>query len=154
MISRAADGRADVSHMVYVAALMLGAADVAGSKIAEFPPTLFNQRLEVSEDRLISIDSDSAVSCFYNECASADARAAVARLRPTPLACLGTPTGAEPWTQIPSTYVVCERDQTIHPEMQRAMSQSAARVHSLSTDHSPFMSAPDELVQILIQAES
>jgi len=153
VISRAAEGRADVRRLVYVAALMIGADDVAGPKVAEFPSTLFSERLQVSEDGLISVDSDSAVACFYNECTTVDADAAAVRLRPTPLACLGTPTGAEPWDRIPSTYVVCERDQTIHPEMQRAMSRRAGRVYALSTDHSPFMSTPDELVQILVQAE-
>jgi pimeloyl-ACP methyl ester carboxylesterase len=152
VISRVADGRDDVSHLVYIAALMIGADDVPGAKVAEFPPTLFNQRFEVSEDRMITIDSESAVECFYNECASTVARAAAARGRPASVNCLRTPTGAEPWNDIPSTYVVCERDQTIHPDMQRAMSTTAGRVHSLDTDHAPFMSAPDEVLQILVQA--
>jgi len=142
----------DVSHIVYVAALMIGADDVAGARVAEFPPTLFNQRFEVSEDGLITVDSESAVECFYNECTNTVARAAAARLRPASVDCLRTPTGAEPWNEIPSTYVVCGRDRTIHPDMQRAMAARAGRVHSIDTDHSPFMSASSELLQILIRA--
>ena len=56
------------------------------------------------------------------------------------------------WNELPSTYVVCERDQTIHPDMQRAMSTNAGRVHSLSTDHSPFMSAHQDVLPILVRA--
>jgi pimeloyl-ACP methyl ester carboxylesterase len=152
VISRVADGRNDVSRLVYVAALMIGADDVAGAKVAEFPPTLFNQRFEVSEDGMITVDPESAVECFYNECTTTVARAAAARVRPTSVDCLRTPTGAEPWNEIPSTYVVCERDQTIHPDMQRAMAARAGLVHSIDTDHSPFMSASAELLQILIRA--
>jgi pimeloyl-ACP methyl ester carboxylesterase len=152
VISRVADGRDDVSHLVYIAALMIGSDDVAGAKVAEFPPTLFNQRFKVSDDWMITIDPESAMDCFYNECADSVARAAAARLRPTSTNCLRTPTGAEPWNELPSTYVVCERDQTVHPDMQRAMSTNAGRVHSLSTDHSPFMSAPEDLLSILVRA--
>lgn len=152
VISRVADGRSDVSHLVYIAALMIGSDDVAGAKVAEFPPTLFNQRIKVSDDRMFSIDPESAVNCFYNECTDTVARAAAARLRPTSAKCLRSPTGAEPWSELPSTYVVCERDQTIHPDMQRAMSTNAGRVRSLDTDHSPFMSAPEDLLPILVQA--
>jgi len=151
VISRAADGRNDVSHLVYIAALMIGADDLAGVLAGEFPPTVFNQRFEVSDDRMITIDPDAAVECFYNECDTAIARAAAARLRPTSVGCLRMPTGAEPWNRIPSTYVVCERDQTIHPDMQRAMSARARRVRSLDTDHSPFMSTPGDLTRILIE---
>ncbi len=152
VISRVADGRSDVSHLVYVAALMIGSDDVAGAKVAEFPPTLFNQRFKVFDDRMITIDPELALDCFYNECADTVARAAAARLRPTSVNCLRTPTRAEPWNELPSTYIVCERDQTIHPDMQRAMSTNAGRVHSLSTDHSPFMSAPEDVLRILVQA--
>ncbi len=35
VISRVAGGRSDVSHVVYVAALMIGSDDVAGAKVAE-----------------------------------------------------------------------------------------------------------------------
>ncbi len=154
VISRVADARSDVSHLVYIAALMIGADEVPGAVVAEFPATLFNQRFEVSDDRMITIDPESAVDCFYNECESTVARAAAARLRPTSVNCLRSPTGAAPWNELPATYVVCERDQTIHPDMQRAMSTNAERVHSLATDHSPFMSAPKEILRILVQASN
>jgi len=130
---------------------MIGAEEAAGARAGEFPSTVFDQRFELSDDGMITIDPDSAVECFYNECESSVARAAAIRLRPTSVDCLRTPTGAEPWHDIPSTYVVCERDQTIHPDMQRAMSARARRVHSLDTDHSPFMSTPDELLDILVR---
>jgi len=154
VISRVADARRDVTHLVYIAALMIGADEVPGAVVAEFPPTLFNQRFKVSDDRMITIDPEQALDCFYSECEDSVARAAAARLRPTSVNCLRSPTGAEPWNELPSTYVVCERDQTIHPDMQRAMSMNAGQVYSLATDHSPFMSAPEEVLQILVQASN
>jgi hypothetical protein len=63
-----------------------------------------------------------------------------------------TPT--EPWRNIASTYVLCKRDGAIHPEFQQAMSAAADVVVEINTDHSPFMSTPDRLTEILASTSS
>jgi pimeloyl-ACP methyl ester carboxylesterase len=50
---------------------------------------------------------------------------------------------------VPTTYIVCERDRALHPDMQRTMAKKAGRVESIDTDHSPFVSRPDEFFGIL-----
>jgi pimeloyl-ACP methyl ester carboxylesterase len=57
--------------------------------------------------------------------------------------------GADPWRSVPTTYIVCERDQAVAPEMQRVMAKKAGRVESIDTDHSPFVSRPEEFGEIL-----
>jgi hypothetical protein len=47
---------------------------------------------------------------------------------------------------------VCERDRAVHPDLQRWMAQRAARTASLDTDHSPFFSAPKDLLDLLLEA--
>ena len=59
-----------------------------------------------------------------------------------------TPTGAG-WHEIPSTYVIAEQDAAIPPPAQEAMSGRAGSVHRLASSHSPFLSMPDELVEII-----
>ena len=61
----------------------------------------------------------------------------------------GEATGAEPWTTVPSTYMLCTEDRSIQPELQRAMSARAARVITYDTDHSPFMSVADQFIDDL-----
>jgi hypothetical protein len=59
------------------------------------------------------------------------------------------PIGAELWKSIPSTYVLCQRDRAIHPDFQRCMSTRAGDVVTLDTDHSPFMSSPEQFADLL-----
>lgn len=150
VISRAAGGRTDVSHLVYVAAAMLDAEDPPAERFAAFPPsTLFQGDIFTDDGRLV-IPVEHAIVSFYAECDPEVARAAAERLRPTSMACLSSPVGAEPWRTVPSTYVLCEQDQAVHPDLQRWMSTRAGTVVTFNTDHSPFLSTPDELTDVLL----
>ena len=149
VISRAAAGRDDVRHLVYPAGVMMGSADNFFAATGDFPVTPLGRRMSITNG-IITIDPDVAVACLYNECAPADAVAAAGRLRPAALACLTEPAGAEPWRGTPSTYICCEHDRAIHPQMQQAMSQHAARTITLNADHSPFMSRPRKFLEIMI----
>jgi pimeloyl-ACP methyl ester carboxylesterase len=149
VISKAAAGRRDVQHLVYVAAMVVDGGDVYLERMSEFPAAPINSEVELSADGNFVVRPETAVECFYNECDRNEAAVAARRLRPTAAACVAVPTGAEPWTSIPSTYVLCERDRAIHPDFQRWMSTRAAEVVTLDTDHSPFMSLPDRLADLL-----
>ncbi len=149
VISRAAAGRHDVQHLVYVAAMMVDSGDVYLERMSEFPAAAINSEVELTADGYFVVRPETAVECFYNECDRDEAAAAARRLRPTAAACLGVPTGAEPWTSVPSTYVLCERDRAVHPDFQRWMSSRAGDVVTLDTDHSPFMSVPDQFAGLL-----
>jgi pimeloyl-ACP methyl ester carboxylesterase len=149
VISMAAGGRTDLSHLVYVAAVMIDGDDVPAERFAAFPPTSLLEGYTLTDDGQIVIPPEVAMVAFYEACDPDVARAAVERLRPTALACLTTPTGAEPWQTILSTYVLCEKDQAVHPDLQRWMSTRAGTVVTFDTDHSPFFSMPDELTDLL-----
>jgi pimeloyl-ACP methyl ester carboxylesterase len=149
VISRAASGRRDVHHLVYVAAMMVDGGDVFLERMRQFPSAPLNAGVEFTADGNFVVPPQTAVECFYNECDRDDAAVAAGRLRPTAVACLAVPTGAEPWASIPSTYVLCERDRAIHPDFQRWMSTRAGEVVTLDTDHSPFVSLPDRFVDLL-----
>lgn len=58
---------------------------------------------------------------------------------------------AERFGSVPRTYIECTLDRTIPLESQRRMQGlvPGARVVTLEADHSPFLSAPDELVGAL-----
>jgi pimeloyl-ACP methyl ester carboxylesterase len=149
VISKAAAERADVQHLVYVAAMLIDGGDVYLDRMSEFPAAPINDEVELMADGNFVVPTDAAVGCFYNECNRAEADDAARRLRPTAAACLGVATGAEPWRSIPSTYVLCARDRAIHPDFQRWMSTRAGDVVTLDTDHSPFMSSPGRFADLL-----
>jgi pimeloyl-ACP methyl ester carboxylesterase len=149
VISKAAAERSDVQHLVYVAAMMVDGGDVYLNRMSEFPAAPINEEVELTADGELVVSPTTAVECFYNECDRGEAADAARRLRPTAAACLAVPTGAEPWKSIPSTYVLCVRDRAIHPDFQRWMATRAGEVVTLDTDHSPFMSLPEQFVDLL-----
>ena len=53
------------------------------------------------------------------------------------------------WTQMPSTYVVCTDDRAVHPDTQREMAEHADDRVVWDTSHSPMLSRPDLVADLL-----
>jgi pimeloyl-ACP methyl ester carboxylesterase len=149
VISKAAGGRTDVEKLVYVAAVLVDRDESVRELVSSFPPTKLLEHMEYSPDGSMIFSPETALMCFYNETLPEVARAASQRMRPT-LAVGSASPGADPWRSVPTTYIVCERDQALAPDMQRVMAKRAGRVESIDTDHSPFVSRPEEFYEILL----
>ena len=102
-----------------------------------------------------TVDPSQARACFYADATDDDVTASIARLRSIPGAG-GPPIDvAEPaWRDAPSIYVVCGRDQAIHPDVQRTMARHADQVIEWDCDHSPFLSSPTRVAALLGDLES
>ena len=138
-----------ISHLVYLAAAMIGADDDYVSIMAEHETPLSSALIE-NDGTWLTVSPDNAARAFYNECDDATRESAVARLRPTSVDCHQiTPPLPEPWRKIDSLFIVCARDQAMPAGAQRALAKKAARVAELDTDHSPFFSANDALCDLL-----
>ena len=98
---------------------------------------------------LLTIDPAQATASFYAQCPAAAAEAAIARLGPQPVATFVQPATVAAWHDRPSTYVLCSRDDAIHPLHQAAMSERCGEVVTLDTDHSPFASATTAVVDVI-----
>jgi pimeloyl-ACP methyl ester carboxylesterase len=111
--------------------------------------------LEVDEAAGVCTVAESAhVECFYEECDPEDAAAASARLTPESLAAFATPVSVteERAGSVRRIYVECVRDHAIGIAKQREMwaAQPCERVETIDTDHSPFLSRPEELAAHLL----
>jgi hypothetical protein len=75
----------------------------------------------------------------------------VERRRPQPVAVFTTPVSLGDAVLPPRTYVICTRDNSIPPALQRRMvrERPCADVVELDTDHAPFLSRTVELVAAL-----
>jgi hypothetical protein len=51
-----------------------------------------------------------------------------------------------------TTYVICEQDRAVPPTAQEVMSSSADHVERLPSSHSPMLSMPDRLAEVLGKA--
>jgi pimeloyl-ACP methyl ester carboxylesterase len=141
-ITEAATADAGVAHLVYLCAFQL---DVGESLVAslggEVPPWQ-----EIHETH-VRVTTPEAV--FYNGVGPELTEQAVARLQLQSTSSLTQPLSRAAWTELPSTYVVCEQDQAIPVFAQEAMSSRAGTVLRLDTGHSPFLAEPAELAALL-----
>ncbi|WP_433932752.1 alpha/beta hydrolase [Sorangium cellulosum] len=133
-----------VAHIVYLCAFMLGPGESLLSAIGGQPPPWSI----ISADGRTVTPADPR-SVFYNDCTEEVAAAAEANLVPQAMAAFTQPLSAAAWQELPSTYVICERDNAIPVFAQEAMSQRARKVLRLDASHSPFLSQPDEVVAIV-----
>jgi hypothetical protein len=60
----------------------------------------------------------------------------------------------EPWTAIPCAYIVCEQDRALPPPFQEIFASKMGgpeNTYRLPSSHSPFLSMPDQLADLLQQ---
>jgi pimeloyl-ACP methyl ester carboxylesterase len=90
-------------------------------------------------------------SFMYNQCSPADTEAAVARFRPTHMACFIDEPSEVAWRDRPCSYVVCTNDQGIDPNLQRTLAERMdADTLVWDLDHCLFYSDPQRLAALLV----
>jgi pimeloyl-ACP methyl ester carboxylesterase len=90
-------------------------------------------------------------TALYGDLPDAAAEAAFDRLLPQTLRSFVDRTHGAGWRTIPTDYIVCDRDQAIPPVMQADMAERAGATTShLDSGHSPFLSRPSELADLLV----
>lgn len=146
-VTQAAADRHDVAHLVYVCASMLDVGQSLWGGLGGEPLPWFDMIADGAAIRPLN-----PVEVFYADVEPATAGKAVARLRPQSTSSFRGEVTAAGWHHIPSTYVIAEQDQAVPPPEQEQMSSHASRVFRLPTSHSPFLSRPDDVVDLLASA--
>jgi len=73
--------------------------------------------------------------------------------RPIHLPCITTPVGRPLWRDRPSWFLVAEEDRMIVAETQRFMAtRMGATLRTAPADHTPMVSAPDVVVDVILEA--
>ena len=101
---------------------------------------------------LLTIPEGRHRELFYGDVDEATLAWAQERLTPQPAAPFGAPvTLGRAFAGVPKHYVECARDGAISIELQRDMiaATPGVAVHALDADHSPFLSRPAELAEML-----
>jgi len=97
------------------------------------------------------IDDDLAHRILYADCEDEVAQAAIRRLRPQARTPYGKPCVLERFPSSRSTYVVCSEDRLVNPAWSRgdAARRLGAELVELPGSHSPFLSRPREVAEII-----
>jgi pimeloyl-ACP methyl ester carboxylesterase len=168
-ITRAADEAPDlVGHVIYLAAalpiegLLMQEALVYrddGWTEGDYDVTGMLEHLRFDDDGSMALATvEGARELFYHDCDEATVRWAFERLTPEVAGDTATTPVSVPrfWeAALPRSFIVCLQDHA-QPRWLADVTARRLGVESLAIDtsHSPFLSRPAELAQLLIQATS
>ena len=139
-----------IRALVYVCAMLPDGPDF----ITRFQATsLLNGAVRPAADgTVMDLAPEIIRAAFYHDCSDADAARAASLLRPQPAGAfaMSFELAAERFGRVPRHYVECLQDRAIDITSQRAMhAKVPCTVHVLDASHSPFLSMPGPLADVL-----
>ena len=146
-VSEGAAGAPEAVGLVYLAAFMLDVGESLLDALRHELPDWIS--LDQTAGSHIAERSEEVL---YGDCAPEVATAAAARLTRQSVAAIATPQTAAAWRQLPSTYLICDEDRAVPPPAQEAMSARAGTVRRVAASHSPFLSRPDDVTEVVLEA--
>lgn len=150
----AAGLHAAVRHLAYVAAFQLDAGESISRVLPEreIPETELGAALTFSTDgQRIGIDPVRAPALLYGQADPATVGPAIARLRTVVRGLFSARPDEIAWHTVPSTYAVCTEDRCVAPDLQRAMAERAGERLEWASDHSPSLSHPQLVADLIIR---
>lgn len=155
VISRAAElAPQNLRTLVYLAAYLLPAGgSVANESRSDEGSLIPANMVAAATGVTCTLREDVIREAFYGDCDDETVSLARASLSPEPLkplvSALKVTTGR--FGVVPRAYVECTRDRTVSLAAQRRMQSvlPCQPVFTLDSDHSPFLSHPRELAEVL-----
>ncbi len=143
----------DVKSLVYITALAPDHGETVADVFYRTAPHPRAPKLAPDHHGLIYLP-DSAFAEAFAPNATAEQQALLAAVqRPISPACITTPVDHPAWRDLPTWYLIAEQDYMILPETQRFLAQRMqARVRSHAVDHTPIVTAPAVVVDIIREA--
>lgn len=160
VISQAAEYRPEkVKILVYLAAFLLQNGQSLSQVFERDTDSLLPSNVVLSDDRsYLTVREDAIKKICYADCSDQDVARAKSLLVPQAAAPADTPISITEgkFGRIPRVYIETLRDRAISPALQKHMytALKCQEVMSMATSHSPFFSAPEELVAHLVSIES
>ena len=140
----------DVKSLVYITALAPDHGETVADVFYRAEPHPRAPKLAPDHHGLIYLP-DSAFAQAFAPNATAEQQSLLAAVqRPISPPCITTPVDHPAWRDLPTWYLIAEQDYMILPETQRFLAQRMqARVRSHAVDHTPIVTAPAVVVDII-----
>jgi pimeloyl-ACP methyl ester carboxylesterase len=143
-----------VKALVYIA----GLAPDAGETVAQ----VFNRDEKHPQSPQLAPDADGFIwmpdegfgNAFSQNATAEQIALSAAVQRPISLKCIQEPVPTPTWRSKPTWYFIAEEDRMINPRTQHFMAKRmGATTKSLAVDHTPLLSAPGKVVDIILDAK-
>ena len=142
-----------VKSLVYIAALAPDEGETVAQVFYREEPHPQAPHLQPDACGLIWIPQEGFRNAFAQN-ASDDVKAVTASVqRPIAVQCIQEPAPKPAWRSKPSWFLIAEEDRMINPKTQHFMAERmGAKVRVRPVDHTPLLTAPEVVVEIIREA--
>ena len=142
-----------VKALVYVAALAPDEGETVADVFYRADPHPDAPHLAPDEHGFIWMPEEGFGNAVAHKIPPDEATIISAVQRPIALKCIQEKTPAPTWKTKPSWFLLAEEDRMIPPVTQRFMAgRMGAKIRSHQVDHSPMLTAPDLVVDVIVEA--
>jgi pimeloyl-ACP methyl ester carboxylesterase len=142
-----------VKSLVYVAALAPDEGETVADVFYRAAPHPNAPQLTPDEHGFIWMPEEGFGQAVAHKVPQDLATIMFAVQRPIALQCIQEKAPVPAWKTKPSWFLLAEEDRMISPETQRYMAtRMGANIRSHPVDHSPMLTAPDLVVEVLLDA--
>jgi pimeloyl-ACP methyl ester carboxylesterase len=151
VIATANDER--VKALVYIAALAPDEGETVAQVFYKDETHPNAPQLAPDADGFIWMPDEGFANAFAQNATQEQLGLSKAVQRPISVKSIQEPAPAPAWKSKPTWYLVAEEDRMINPKTQRFMAERMdATVKSFAVDHTPLLTAPDKVVDIILEA--
>lgn len=153
VIATAHDER--VKALVYIAALAPDEGETVAEVFYRDETHPRAPKLGPDADGLLWMPEEGFPNAFAQNATADQLAVCRAVQRPISVAGIQEPAPVPAWKSKPSWYLLAEEDRMINPKTQRFMAERMhATIRSHAVDHTPLLTAPDKVVEIIVEAAS
>ena len=151
VIATASDER--VKALVYVAALAPDEGETVAEVFYKDETHPKSPKLAPDADGFIWMPDEGFANAFAQNATHEQIALAKAVQRPIAVKSIQEPAPAPAWKLKPTWYLLAEEDRMINPKTQHFMAERMkATVRSFLVDHTPLLTAPNKVVDIILEA--
>lgn len=142
-----------VKGLVYIAALAPDEGESVAKVFYRDEPHPEAPKLAPDKDGFIWMPEEGFARAVAHKASADQTKIMAAVQRPISLRCIQEAAPAPGWKTKPSWFLIAEEDRMIHPKTQEFMARRMkAKVRSGCVDHSPMYSAPDLVIDVILEA--
>jgi pimeloyl-ACP methyl ester carboxylesterase len=142
-----------VKSLVYVAALAPAEGETVADVFYRGTPDPYAPKLAPERDGWIWLPKSAFATAFAPNATAEEQAVMAATQRPISAACISVKVGPPLWKDVPTWYLLSEKDRMIVRDNQQFMAERmGAKVRSIDSDHTPSVTAPNEVVRTILAA--
>ena len=141
-----------VKALVYIAALAPDEGETVAQVFYRDDKHSQSPQLAPDADGFIWMPDEGFRNAFSQHATAEQIALSTALQRPIALKCIQEPVAKPAWRSRPSWFLIAEEDRMINPKTQHFMAERmGATIRSLAVDHTPLLSAPQKVVDIILE---